>query len=111
MLRVWIAALLLISVFIISGHPALAVSAANGAKIFSANCTVCHKGGGNLIVVNKTLEKAALEQFGMYSKAAIVHQVENGKNAMPAFGGRLSDDQIQDVTAYILEQADKGWTS
>ena len=28
-----------------------------------------------------------------------------GKNAMPAFGGRLGDDEIGDVAAYVYDQA------
>ena len=39
-------------------------------------------------------------------------QVTNGKNAMPAFGGRLSDEEIQDVAAFVFNQADTGaWDS
>ena len=35
-----------------------------------------------------------LTQFltGGFNEKAVVTQVTNGKNAMPAFGGRLSDD-------------------
>jgi cytochrome c6 len=89
--------------------PALAGDAASGAKIFSANCAACHAGGNNVIMANKTLKKEALEQFGMNSIGAITTQVTNGKNAMPAFGGRLSAAQIEDVATYVLEQAGKGW--
>jgi cytochrome c6 len=89
--------------------PAFAGDAASGAKVFSANCAACHAGGNNLVVANKTLKKEALEQFGMKSAEAIVTQVTNGKGAMPAFGGRLTGDQIADVAAYVLSQAESGW--
>ena len=36
-------------------------------------------------------------------------QVTNGKNNMPAFGGRLSDDQITDAAYYVVYQAQQGW--
>ena len=36
-------------------------------------------------------------------------QVTNGKNAMPAFGGRLSDDDIADVAAYEITTSEAGW--
>jgi cytochrome c6 len=81
--------------------PALAGDAAGGAKIFSANC--------NVIMANKNLKKEALAEYGMNSIAAITTQVTNGKNAMPAFGGRLSAAQIEDVATYVLAQAEKGW--
>jgi cytochrome c6 len=45
----------------------------------------------------------------MYSAEAIIAQVTNGKGAMPAFGKKLKADQIEDVAAYVLEQADKDW--
>jgi cytochrome c6 len=89
--------------------PALAADTASGAKIFKANCAQCHAGGKNLVNRAKTLKKEDLEKYGMYSAEAISYQVTNGKGAMPAFKGRLKPTQIEDVTAYVLEQADKGW--
>jgi cytochrome c6 len=89
--------------------PAFAADTASGKKIFSANCASCHAGGKNLVQANKTLKKDALVKYGMYSAEAIITQVTNGKNAMPAFKGRLKPTQIEDVTAYVLEQADNGW--
>ena len=92
-------------------RPATADTAdiANGAKIFSANCAACHAGGRNIVAAPKTLKKEALEKYNMNSLEAIVHQVQNGKNAMPAFKNRLKDQQIEDVANYVLEQAEKGW--
>lgn len=88
--------------------PALA-DAANGAKVFSANCASCHAGGKNLVNAAKSLKKADLVKYDMYSAEAIIAQVTNGKGAMPAFKGRLKPAQIDDVAAYVLEQADKDW--
>ncbi|WP_026099026.1 cytochrome c6 PetJ [Kamptonema formosum] len=93
---------------VFTGQPALADGAA-GAKIFSANCTACHAGGGNVVMRNKTLKKEALEKYKMNSAAAIIKQVTNGKNAMPAFKGRLNAKQIEDVAAYVLDQSAKDW--
>ncbi len=91
------------------GSPALAADTASGAKIFSANCASCHMGGKNLVKANKTLKKSDLEKYGLNSEQAIISQVTNGKNAMPAFRGRLKTAQIENVAAYVLEQADQGW--
>ncbi len=88
---------------------ALAADLALGAKIFSANCAACHAGGGNVVQGNKTLKQDTLKQFGMDSADAIINQVRNGKNAMPSFKGRLTDDQIESVAAYVLAQSEKGW--
>ena len=92
------------------GRPALATEAGSGAKIFSANCAACHVGGRNVIMADKTLKKEALGKYGMDSLEAIVKQVTNGKNAMPAFKGRLTDKQIEEVGGYVLQQAEKGWS-
>lgn len=95
------------------GTPAWAGDAAAGAKVFAANCAACHAGGGNVVMANKTLKKEALEQYlANYSdgaEAAIAYQVTNGKGAMPAFGGRLSDADIANVAAYVASQAESGW--
>ena len=43
-----------------------------------------------------------------YSEGAAVPRQRRppaGKNAMPAFGGRLSDEEIGDVAAYVIDQA------
>ena len=89
-------------------HPALA-DKPDGQQIFNANCSACHIGGNNVIIANKTLRKEALEKYGMKSLAAIKDQVTHGKNAMPAFGGRLQEDEIEAVANYVLNQAEKGW--
>ena len=89
-------------------RPAMAGDAASGAKIFSANCAACHAGGNNVIMANKTLKLDALKTYGMDSLDAIKTQVTKGKNAMPAFGGRLSAAQIEDVATYVLSKAESG---
>lgn len=89
--------------------PAEAANLVNGAKIFNANCSACHLGGNNLIIANKSLKKDALVKYNMDSLAAIKQQVTKGKNAMPAFSGRLNAEQIDDVSSYVFQQAEKGW--
>ncbi len=81
-----------------------------GKKVFTANCTSCHMRGANVINPQKTLKQDALEKYNLNTAEAIITQVKNGKGAMPAFGGRLSDTQIENVAAYVLTQAEKGWS-
>ncbi|MEL6383521.1 MAG: c-type cytochrome [Cyanobacteria bacterium J06626_18] len=89
--------------------PASAADLAQGSQVFSANCAACHAGGNNVVNAAKTLKIDALNQYEMASVEAIKYQVTNGKNAMPAFKGRLTDEQIDSVAAYVLDQAEKGW--
>jgi cytochrome c6 len=106
--------LLAIALFTVTlGCPALASEPSNGAKIFSDNCAACHVGGINVILGEKTLRKEALERylenFDTDSLQAIISQVQNGKNAMPAFKDRLTEEEISDVAAYVLQKAQEGW--
>ena len=82
---------------------------AKSAQTFAGNCAACHAGGKNLINAQKTLQKDALEKYGMYSKEKIVYQITNGKPPMPAFKGRIPADQIAALADYVLYQADNGW--
>ena len=86
------------------------VSLELGERIFTANCAACHAGGQNSVVANKTLQIEALEQYSKDTVTAIVTQVTNGNGAMPAFGGRLEDNEIESVANYVLNQAkNKSW--
>lgn len=92
-------------------NPALATDFTNGAKVFAANCAACHSGGGNIIRRGKNLKRRALKRNKINSIEAISSLVTNGKYAMPAYKDRLSYQEIQDVAAYVLEQADNSWKS
>jgi len=78
---------------------------ASGKKIFQANCSVCHIGGTNIIIPEKNLKKNALEANGMNTLNSISYQIINGKNGMPAFGGRLQEDEIEILASYVLKQS------
>jgi cytochrome c6 len=87
---------------------ALAADIANGAKIFSSNCAACHQGGNNLVMAAKNLKKQTLIDNNMDSADAITAQVIKGKNMMPGFG-KLKLEDVADVAAYVLDQAEKDW--
>ena len=89
--------------------PAFAGDATKGATVFSANCAACHIGGGNAVNAQKTLKIEDLKQYGKDSIEAIKTQVTNGNGAMPASGGRLTPEQIEDVATYVLNQSEAGW--
>ncbi|RCJ24513.1 cytochrome C [Nostoc sp. ATCC 43529] len=93
--------------------PALAAETSNGAKIFEDNCASCHIGGGNILIAEKTLKKQALSKYlknyDNDSIQAIIHQVQHGKNAMPAFKDKLTSEEILQVAAYVFQNAEQGW--
>uniref|UniRef100_A0A7C3VWV8 C-type cytochrome n=1 Tax=Planktothricoides sp. SpSt-374 TaxID=2282167 RepID=A0A7C3VWV8_9CYAN len=89
--------------------PAWAADPANGAKVFTVQCAGCHVNGGNIVRRGKNLYKKALVRNQMDSIAAISDLVAQGKYAMPAFQERLTPQQIEDVAAYVLAQAENNW--
>ena len=73
---------------------------ANGKTVFaSAGCGGCHtfSAAGSTGTVGPNLDDASVE-FD-----AAVQQVKNGGGGMPAFGDRLSDQEIADVAAFVTQ--------
>ena len=75
-----------------------------GKKIFLQNCNVCHLNGNNLIIPEKTLTKQNLNINGLLNLNSIIYEITNGKNGMPGFINRLSENEIKEVANYILEK-------
>ncbi|WP_407889952.1 cytochrome c6 PetJ [Scytonema sp. NUACC26] len=88
---------------------AIAADTANGAKIFDVHCAGCHVNGSNIVRPGKNLKLKALKKYGMDSIDAIAAIVTNGKNNMSAYKDRLTAEEIQEVSTYVLEQAEQGW--
>lgn len=75
-------------------------SAAAGKEVFaSAGCAGCHTlaDAGASGTVGPNLDEAAPPH------EIVVDFVTNGAGAMPSFAGQLSEQQIQDVAAYIVQ--------
>jgi cytochrome c553 len=80
--------------------PPSSANADAGKQVFvTASCGSCHtmKAAGSNGEIGPNLDQLK-PNFG-----TIVHQVEVGGGPMPAFKGQLSDQQIQDVAAYVYK--------
>jgi cytochrome c6 len=94
---------------------AYAADTANGGVLFEAKCAACHAGGGNVLNPGKSLSLNTLQKNGYGSEAAIVELTRNGKGQMPKYQGaipkvsRMTDEELADVAAYVLDAAGKGW--
>ncbi|PKM33253.1 MAG: cytochrome c6 [Gammaproteobacteria bacterium HGW-Gammaproteobacteria-10] len=86
-----------------------AVGVAQANDVFNKNCASCHAGGKNVMNPDKTLTSESLEKNGVNSLDAIKKLVSEGKAPMPGFASTLSKEEIESVSAYVLEQAKKGW--
>jgi mono/diheme cytochrome c family protein len=74
--------------------------AENGKEIYaSAGCGGCHtfSAAGSTGTVGPSLDDAAIEVD------AAAQQIKNGGGGMPAFGDRLSDQEIADVAAFVTQ--------
>eukprot|EP00978_Attheya_sp_CCMP212_P048406 scaffold516555_cov55-Attheya_sp.AAC.1 len=78
-----------------------------GSKLFDTNCAACHVNGENVIAKDKTLKKDALQKYFASDPVGIQEFVQNGllHRGTFMFGGKLSDSDFTDVTAYVLDQA------
>jgi mono/diheme cytochrome c family protein len=70
---------------------------AAGQAVFVANCGSCHmlSDAGTTGTIGPTLDDTALTQD------EVELQVREGGGGMPAFEGQLSDDEIEQVAAYV----------
>jgi mono/diheme cytochrome c family protein len=87
-------------------HVSFASFGTDGLKIFKgAGCAGCH----TLAAAKSTGTRGPnLDQLKpSLSVAIVVRQVTNGGGGMPAFSGRLSQDQIQAVAKYVYSSAGK----
>jgi mono/diheme cytochrome c family protein len=76
--------------------------AAAGKQVFeSAGCTSCHTlaDAGATGTIGPNLDEAKPPA------SLVVERVTNGKPPMPSFKGQLSEQQIQDVAAYVSSAA------
>ena len=60
-----------------------------------------------ILFPEKNLKKENLERNGINSIEAISYQLKNGKNGMPAFGGKLKEEEIKKIANYIIEKGEK----
>lgn len=70
---------------------------AQGRDVFAGNCAACHGGQGE----GGTGPKLAGE--AKYTDPeAVVDQIRDGGGGMPAFKGRLSEQELADVSAFVV---------
>lgn len=75
-----------------SGDPA------KGKDLFAQNCATCHGTDGS----GGSGPKLAGEQ-AYTNPDVVVEQVRNGGGGMPAFGDQLSEQELADVTSYVVK--------
>jgi cytochrome c553 len=87
-----------------TGSEAEGGEASNGAAVFTENCSTCHGatgegGNGGPDLLTMPLAK---------TEAGAIEQVTNGGGGMPAFKGTLSEEEIEDVAAFVVQEITHG---
>ena len=75
-----------------------------GGDLFKQKCAMCHGADGlGTTPAGKALKAASFKDPAIVKApdAELIAAVKNGKNKMPAYTGKLTDDQIKSAVAYI----------
>ncbi len=81
-------------------------SAQNGKDLFSAKCAMCHGADGAAATgMGKSLKIPSFQAPEVQKQSAqeLTAIVTKGKAKMPAFEGKLSNEQITQVVAYVKQ--------
>mgnify|MGYP001544777916 CR=1 FL=1 len=76
----------------------------SGLGIYKAKCLMCHAedGSGNTPAGKATKTPSFnLPEMLKVSDAEFIADTKNGKGKMPAYSGKLTDQEIKEVIAYI----------
>ena len=80
----------------------------NGKELYAENCQICHKDngtGGKVTIQGKNLKAENLteDKLKKASDEKLMGYIQNGvpDEGMPAFGDKLSDDQVVSIVAHI----------
>ncbi len=84
--------------------PSFAVAADTGPELFAAKCAMCHgkDGSGNTSMgKNLKLKDLGSADVQKASDADLKNMIEKGKGKMPAYSGKLSSTQINDLVKFV----------
>jgi cbb3-type cytochrome c oxidase subunit III len=89
-----------------AAQPAAATSGNNTAKTFNEKCAMCHGEDGK----GKTKDTPNFTNAEWQKKETdveFIEMIQKGKKPMPGFAGKLSDEEIKALVAYVRSFAKK----
>lgn len=108
LVRVFVHGAVLVGLITLCGGFSQAQSAAE--TLFKTKCAACHgPDGKGEVPIGKKLGARDLSSTEVQSQldAQLTDLVTKGKNKMPAYGAKLSKEQIGELVAYIRELGKK----
>ena len=96
----------LVAVLIVTALMTMSVgafAADAGADLYKAKCQGCHGADGTPSAMAAKMGAKPLKDPAIVKKSEkdFVDATTNGVNKMPAYKGKLTDDQIKSVSAYM----------
>lgn len=85
--------------FVLSSKASLAADTIKGGELYAAHCASCHGASGNSVMPDAP--NFAQSESLMQPDSSLLTAIKNGKNAMPAYQGILTDNDILDVIVYL----------
>jgi mono/diheme cytochrome c family protein len=99
---------LLVAILFLSSAPLLAQG--DAASVFKTKCAICHgpDGSGNT-TMGKQMKIPDLRSADVQKQtdAQLIEATTNGKGKMTAYKGKLTEDQIKQLVAFVRELAKK----
>jgi len=92
------------------GLPTAAQAPSDAARIYKANCVLCHSAdgsGGNPTGKALNAKDLRSEDVQKQSDAELAEVIAKGRGKMPAFGAKLKPDDVTKLVAYIRGLANK----
>ncbi len=80
---------------------AMPAMAADGAAIFKTKCAMCHGADGSKENPGMGVKPLSGPDVQKQSDADLTAAVTKGKGKMPGYAGKLSDDEIKAVVAFV----------
>jgi mono/diheme cytochrome c family protein len=88
----------------------IAGGSADGARVFAEACAMCHgptgKPNAAMVAQMGVRDLTAPDLRARITRERVIDQVRRGSDngIMPAFGGKLSDPQIDAVADYVIRE-------
>lgn len=93
--------MLILAMFGLVLSMAMPVLAADGAAIYKAKCAMCHGPDGSKENPAMGIKALSGAEAQGQSDAQLIETTSKGKGKMPAYAGKLSDEEIKAVVAFI----------
>ena len=88
--------------FAIVATMAMPLFAADGAALYKGKCAGCHGADGSKVIAALGVKPLNTPEVKKMGAAGVNSIVTKGQGKMPAFGGKMSGEEISAVAAYVL---------